>query len=86
MHMAVENQRYLPRDMVALVEENREKMRFYRRRLRDLLAAQLIPDRERQLRECFSSEVWQDFAMSPLIDNATGHHLGLIIAATRRPS
>lgn len=83
MHMAIENQRYHPEDIATLVEENREKMRFYRRRLRDLLAAQLTPEREGRVRESLAVSGWRDVAMLPLADRGTGNHLGSVISATR---
>gem|GEM_PF-1455581 len=83
MHMAIENQRYHPEDIATLVEENREKMRFYRRRLRDLLAAQLTPERESRVLESLAVSGWQDVVMSPLADSGTGNHLGSVISATR---
>lgn len=83
LHMATENQRYHPEDIAALVEENREKMRFYRRRLRDLLAAQLTPEREALLREHFSAPGWQGFVLFPLVDADSGNHLGSVISVTR---
>ncbi|MFN2327797.1 MAG: class I SAM-dependent methyltransferase [Chromatocurvus sp.] len=83
MHMATENQRYHPEDIAALVEENSEKMHFYRRRLRDLLAAQLTPEREVRVREYLAVSGWQDVVMHPLADTESGNHLGLVIAATR---
>jgi len=83
MHMATENQRYHPEDIAALVEENSEKMHFYRRRLRDLLAAQLTPEREVRVREYLAVSGWQDVVMHPLADTESGNHLGLVIAAKR---
>lgn len=83
MHMATENQRYHPEDIAALVKENRGKMRFYRRRLRDLLAAQLTPEREVRVLEYLAASGWKDVVMHPLTDTETGNHLGSVISATR---
>lgn len=82
-HMAVENQRYHPDDIAALVEENRETMRLYRRRLRDLLAAQLTPEREALVRESLSAASWRNVSMVPLLASDSGDHLGSVIVATR---
>lgn len=85
LHMAVEHAHYHPQDIAGLVEENREKMRFYRRRLRDLLAAQLTPERERQVAQLLSGSGWRDVSMSPLTATDTASELGVIISATRAP-
>ncbi|MFT4767323.1 MAG: ubiquinone/menaquinone biosynthesis C-methylase UbiE [Glaciecola sp.] len=77
-------EKYRPEDARRWLEENRQRLRSQRQRIRDLQAARLSEERLAQLQLALSTGPWTEPVITSLDVNAGSDSVGLLIHATRR--
>jgi ubiquinone/menaquinone biosynthesis C-methylase UbiE len=76
-------EKYRPEDAQRWLEENRQRLRSQRQRIRDLQVACLSEQRLAQVHEVLGSGPWSELAVTSLDVNAGGDSVGLLIKARR---